>query len=214
MARAALGRWSDHASARGRSAGRLERNGAGASAADRWGCARAKSTHRFLRTTRGAMAESIYDIEVETLEGEKKTLKEYEGKVMLVVNTASQCGFTPQYAGLEKLHQRLADQGVVVLGFPCNQFGQQEPGDEAEIGAFCQKNYGVTFPMHAKIEVNGPNAHPLYQKLKSEQKGLLGSARIKWNFTKFLVDREGRVVKRYAPTTKPEKIEKDIERVL
>ncbi len=160
------------------------------------------------------MSKSIYDIEVETLDGVKKTLREYEGKVLLVVNTASQCGFTPQFAGLEKLHERLASKGVVVLGFPCNQFGEQEPGDADAIGAFCQKNYGVTFPMHTKIEVNGPNAHPLYQKLKDDQKGLLGSSRIKWNFTKFLIDQRGEVVKRYAPITAPEKIEKDIEKLL
>ncbi|HJL17074.1 MAG TPA: glutathione peroxidase [Sandaracinaceae bacterium LLY-WYZ-13_1] len=160
------------------------------------------------------MSESIYDLEVETLDGETKSLRDYEGKVMLVVNTASQCGFTPQYAGLEKLHEKLADRGLAVLGFPCNQFGQQEPGDSAQIGAFCQKNYGVSFPMHAKIEVNGPGAHPLYERLKKSAKGVLGSERIKWNFTKFLVDRDGRVVKRYAPTTKPEKIERDIEKLL
>lgn len=160
------------------------------------------------------MSKSIYDIEVETLDGVKKTLREYEGKVLLVVNTASQCGFTPQFAGLEKLHEKLASKGVVVLGFPCNQFGQQEPGDAEAIGAFCQKNYGVTFPMHTKIEVNGPNTHPLYQRLKDDQKGLLGSSRIKWNFTKFLIDRRGEVVKRYAPVTAPEKIEKDIEKLL
>ena len=160
------------------------------------------------------MAESIYDIEVETLEGETKTLREHEGKVLLVVNTASHCGFTPQYAGLEALHEKLADRGLVVLGFPCNQFGAQEPGDEAQIGAFCQKNYGVRFPMHAKIDVNGPNEHPLYRALKTSKRGLLGSSRIKWNFTKFLVDRRGEVVARYAPTATPESIEKDIEALL
>jgi glutathione peroxidase len=160
------------------------------------------------------MKDSVYDIEVETLDGTKKTLREYEGKILLVVNTASHCGFTPQFAGLEKLHEKLASKGVVVLGFPCNQFGEQEPGDAEAIGTFCEKNYGVTFPMHAKIEVNGPNAHPLYKKLKGDQKGLLGSSRIKWNFTKFLVDRRGEVVKRYAPVTAPEKIEKDIEKLL
>ena len=160
------------------------------------------------------MNETIYDIEVETLDGRSTTLRDYEGKVMLVVNTASQCGFTPQYAGLEALHKKYAERGLVVLGFPCNQFGKQEPGDEAAIGAFCEKNYGVTFPMHAKIEVNGPGAHPLYRKLTREKKGLLGTERIKWNFTKFLVDRGGRVVGRFGPSTKPEKLERTIEELL
>lgn len=160
------------------------------------------------------MNETIYDIEVETLDGRSTTLRDYQGKVMLVVNTASQCGFTPQYAGLEALHKKYAARGLVVLGFPCNQFGKQEPGDEAAIGAFCEKNYGVTFPMHAKIEVNGPGAHPLYRKLTREKKGLLGTERIKWNFTKFLVDRGGRVVGRFGPSTKPEKLERTIEELL
>jgi len=160
------------------------------------------------------MNETIYDIEVETLDGRSTTLRDYQGKVMLVVNTASQCGFTPQYAGLEALHKKYAERGLVVLGFPCNQFGKQEPGDEAAIGAFCEKNYGVTFPMHAKIEVNGPGAHPLYRKLTREKKGLLGTERIKWNFTKFLVDRGGRVVGRFGPSTKPEKLERTIEELL
>lgn len=160
------------------------------------------------------MSESIYDIEVETLEGEKKTLREHEGKVMLIVNTASKCGYTPQYAGLEKLYERFSDRGVVVLGFPCNQFGAQEPGSESEIGAFCQKNYGVTFPMHAKIDVNGSGTHPLYQKLKKEQKGILGSEAIKWNFTKFLVDQHGQIVARFGSRTKPEALEKDIQKLL
>lgn len=157
---------------------------------------------------------SIYDIEVETLEGETKSLREHEGKVLLVVNTASKCGFTPQYAGLEQLHAEYAGRGLRVLGFPCNQFGQQEPGDAPEIGAFCQKNYGVSFPMHAKIDVNGPDAHPLFRELTRAKKGLLGSSRVKWNFTKFLVDREGRVIARFAPTTKPEAIRADIEALL
>ena len=160
------------------------------------------------------MNETIYEIEVETLDGRSTTLRDYQGKVMLVVNTASQCGFTPQYAGLEALHKKYAERGLVVLGFPCNQFGKQEPGDEAAIGAFCEKNYGVTFPMHAKIEVNGPGAHPLYRKLTREKKGLLGTERIKWNFTKFLVDRGGRVVGRFGPSTKPEKLERTIEELL
>jgi glutathione peroxidase len=160
------------------------------------------------------MSESIYEIEVETLEGEKKTLREHEGKVMLIVNTASNCGFTPQYAGLEKLYERFADRGVVVLGFPCNQFGAQEPGSESEIGAFCEKNYGVKFPMHAKVDVNGSNAHPLFQRLKKEQKGILGSEAIKWNFTKFLVDQKGEVVARFGSRTKPEEIEEDIQKLI
>ena len=161
-----------------------------------------------------AMSETLYDIQVETLDGKPTTLRDYEGKVMLVVNTASQCGFTPQLAGLEELHKKYAARGLVVLGFPCNQFGEQEPGDEAAIGAFCQKNYGVTFPMHAKIEVNGAGAHPLFAQLKKAAPGLLGSERIKWNFTKFLVDAKGHVVKRYAPTTKPEEIAADVEALL
>lgn len=160
------------------------------------------------------MSESIYDVEVETLEGQPKTLREHEGKVLLIVNTASHCGFTPQLAGLEALHEKYAEKGLVVLGFPCNQFGEQEPGDAEAIGAFCQRNYGVRFPMHAKIEVNGPGAHPLYRLLKGQKSGLLGSTRIKWNFTKFLVDRRGAVVGRYGPTTKPESLTKEIERLL
>ena len=160
------------------------------------------------------MADSIYDIEVETLEGETRTLRDYEGEVLLVVNTASQCGFTPQYAGLQKLHDQLGEKGLRVLGFPRNQFGEQEPGDAGQIAGFCQKNFGVSFPMHAKVDVNGPKAHPLFVKLKGDKKGLLGSSRIKWNFTKFLVDRQGKVVERYAPSTKPEKIEKDIRKLL
>ena len=160
------------------------------------------------------MVTPIYNTEVTTLEGEKKTLDEYEGKVMLIVNTASKCGFTPQYEGLEKLHRELGPKGLAILGFPCNQFGKQEPGNESEIGAFCQKNYGVSFPMHSKIDVNGPDTHPLYQQLKSDAKGVLGSERIKWNFTKFLVDRHGKVLKRFAPNAKPEKIKSEIEALL
>ena len=160
------------------------------------------------------MSESIYDIEVETLDGTTKTLAEHAGKVMLIVNTASQCGFTPQYAGLQKLHERLAGRGLVVLGFPCNQFRQQEPGSNAAIASFCEGRYGVSFPMHAKIDVNGPRAHPLFAKLKRDAKGVLGTEAVKWNFTKFLVDRDGRVIKRYAPATKPDAIEQDIEALL
>ena len=160
------------------------------------------------------MTTSIYDERVSTLEGEEKDLRDYEGKVMLVVNTASKCGLTPQFAGLEELHKAYADKGLAVLGFPCNQFANQDPGSEAEIGAFCQKNYGVSFPMHAKVEVNGAGTHPLYKRLKEEAKGALGTEAIKWNFTKFLVDKQGNVVKRFAPTTKPEELRGDIERLL
>jgi glutathione peroxidase len=156
---------------------------------------------------------TIADFTATTLAGEDKSLADYAGKVVLVVNTASQCGFTPQYEGLEKLHETYADQGLVVLGFPCNQFGGQEPGDAEEIGAFCEKNYGVSFPMFAKVDVNGDNAHPLYQWLRSEKNGMLGD-KIKWNFTKFLIGRDGRVLKRYGSTTKPEKISGDIEAAL
>ncbi|OUM95361.1 MAG: glutathione peroxidase [Thermobacillus sp. ZCTH02-B1] len=152
----------------------------------------------------------IYDIEVVTIDGRRITLSAFKGKVMLIVNTASRCGFTPQYAGLEALYRKYRDRGLVVLGFPCNQFAGQEPGSEAEIASFCSLRYGVTFPMFAKIDVNGPNRHPLYRYLISRKPGLLGSGSIKWNFTKFLVDREGRVVKRFGPAVKPEKIEADI----
>lgn len=140
-------------------------------------------------------------------------LEDHRGKVVLVVNTASQCGFTPQYAGLEELYVRFAEQGFVVLGFPCDQFGAQEPGTDDEIADFCHVNYGVSFPMFSKIDVNGSGAHPLYDWLKSERKGILGGA-IKWNFTKFLVDRDGHVVSRYAPTTEPADIADDIEKLL
>ncbi len=141
-------------------------------------------------------------------------MADYAGKVLLIVNTASHCGFTPQYAALEALYQRYRERGLVVLGFPCNQFGSQEPGEAEEIASFCQKNYGVSFPMFAKIEVNGNEAHPLYQYLKKAAPGLLGSEGIKWNFTKFLVDRQGEVVERYAPATAPESIARDIEKLL
>ncbi|MEQ1580009.1 MAG: glutathione peroxidase [Steroidobacteraceae bacterium] len=151
-----------------------------------------------------------YDFSARTLEGIEQPLSTYEGKALLIVNVASKCGFTPQYEGLEALHRKLSPQGFAVLGFPCDQFGHQEPGDEAEIRSFCSLNYEVTFPLFAKIEVNGEGAHPLYRYLKKAAPGLLGSEGIKWNFTKFLVDGQGRVVKRYAPTDKPESIEKDI----
>ena len=157
---------------------------------------------------------SLYDFEVTTLEGETKTLAEHRGKVLLIVNTASKCGFTPQFDGLEALYGDLKDRGLVVLGFPCNQFGKQDPGSDDEIGAFCRKNYGVTFPMHSKIEVNGPGAHPLYDHLKKAKPGLFGTEGIKWNFTKFLVDPEGHVVERFGPKTTPAQIRSAIERLL
>jgi glutathione peroxidase len=157
---------------------------------------------------------NLYDIEVTDIAGQTKTLADYRGQVLLVVNVASKCGFTPQYAGLEELYKKHQGRGFAVLGFPCDQFGHQEPGSEADIAAFCSINYQVTFPMFAKIEVNGPGAHPLYQFLKSEKAGLLGTEAIKWNFTKFLVNRQGEVVQRYAPTTTPEKIEGDVSDLL
>ena len=156
----------------------------------------------------------IYDFTVEDLAGKRVKLDRYKGKVMLVVNTASQCGFTPQYEGLEKLYQSLHGNGLEVLGFPCNQFGEQEPGSADEIASFCEVNYGVTFPLFGKIEVNGDQAAPLYQWLKKEKPGLLGSEAIKWNFTKFLVDRNGQVVARYAPNDTPESMQGDIEKLL
>jgi len=156
----------------------------------------------------------IYDFTAKSLQGKDVPLSDFKDKVLLIVNTASKCGFTPQYAGLETLYEKLSGKGLTILGFPCNQFGQQEPGGPEEIGAFCQMNYGVSFPMFDKIEVNGPKAHPLYQYLKDEQPGVLGTKNIKWNFTKFLVDRGGNVVDRFAPMTKPEDIEKSIAKVL
>lgn len=156
----------------------------------------------------------LYTIPLERLNGQPATLGDYAGRVLLIVNTASRCGFTPQYQGLEALHRRYGDQGLTVLGFPCNQFGGQEPGDAGEIGTFCEKNYGVSFPLFAKIQVNGPQAHPLYQALKAAAPGVLGSEAIKWNFTKFLVNRQGRVTQRYAPTTRPEELAGDIEALL
>ena len=157
---------------------------------------------------------SIYDFTVNDIHGKPVKLDRYRGKVMLVVKTASECGFTPQYKGLEAMYEKLHDKGLEVLGFPCNQFGGQEPGSEKEIAQFCELNYGVTFPMFAKVDVNGNNTAPLYKFLKSEKPGLLGSEAIKWNFTKFLVDREGNVVKRYAPNDTPESIAKDLEKTL
>ena len=154
---------------------------------------------------------SIYDFQVKTIKNESVNLEQYRGKTLLIVNTASKCGFTPQYAGLEDLHKKFTDRGLVVLGFPCNQFGQQEPGNEAEIAEFCSKNFSTTFPLFGKIDVNGPTTAPLYKYLKSEAPGLLGTEAVKWNFTKFLVDATGKVQKRYAPTETPEAIAKDLE---
>ena len=153
----------------------------------------------------------IYDIEVRTLEGVEQKLGSYAGQVLLIVNVASRCGYTPQYTGLEALYERYRGQGLAVLGFPCDQFGHQEPGDAAEIREFCSLNYQVTFPLFAKIEVNGAAAHPLYKFLKTARPGLLGSEAIKWNFTKFLVGRDGAVLNRYAPADKPESLSADIE---
>ncbi len=156
---------------------------------------------------------SIYDFTASSLAGEEVPLKRFEGQVLLIVNTASACGFTPQYKGLEDLYEALSPRGFSVLGFPCNQFGAQEPGDATQIAQFCEREYAVTFPMFAKIDVNGPSAHPLYDYLKREKSGLLGAS-IKWNFTKFLVDRAGKVVARHAPTARPEGLKKDIEALL
>ncbi len=157
---------------------------------------------------------SVYDFEALSISGKPVALKQYKGKPLLIVNTASACGFTPQFAGLEELHTTYGKRGLVVLGFPCNQFGAQDKGENEEIAEFCQINYGVTFPMMAKIDVNGSHAHPLYQWLASEAPGLLGSKAIKWNFTKFLVDRDGQVTKRYAPTDTPKSMADDIEALL
>ena len=157
---------------------------------------------------------TVYEFEAKTIDGQTQKLDSYAGKVLLVVNVASKCGFTPQYKGLEALWRKYKDQGLVVLGFPCDQFGHQEPGDEDEIKNFCSLSYDVSFPMFAKIEVNGANAHPLYRHLKHEAPGLLGSEAIKWNFTKFLIGKDGKVVKRYGSMDTPEKIDGDIARLL
>lgn len=157
---------------------------------------------------------SIYEITAKDIEGRELSLASLQGRVLLIVNVASRCGFTPQYAGLEALQREYGDRGLTVLGFPCDQFGHQEPGDEAEIRNFCQTQYDVSFPMFSKIEVNGAGAHPLYAYLKSQAKGVLGTEAIKWNFTKFLIDREGRVVKRFAPQDKPEDLASEIEALL
>ena len=158
--------------------------------------------------------QNLYDFEVATIDGAKQRLDAYRGRVLLIVNVASRCGFTPQYAGLEELFRKYRERGFTVLGFPCDQFGQQEPGDEAEIKDFCRLTYDVTFPLFAKIAVNGPAAHPLYEYLKSARRGFLWTTRIKWNFTKFLVGRDGTVVRRFGPMVKPERMERDLLRFL
>jgi glutathione peroxidase len=159
-------------------------------------------------------AASLYKFRANLLDGRVISLSDFSGRVLLIVNTASKCGFTPQYEGLEALYQAYRDRGFEVLGFPCNQFGAQEPGSAEEIGAFCVRNYGVSFPMFAKIDVNGPSAHPLFQFLEESRRGIFGSERIKWNFTKFLVDRSGDVVKRFAPGKKPGELRPWVERLL
>ena len=156
---------------------------------------------------------NIYQFEAELLEGENKSFSDYDGKVLLIVNTASKCGFTPQFAGLEKLHEKYNAQGLEVLGFPCNQFGGQDPGSNEQIGEYCQRNYGVKFPMFAKVDVKGPEAHAIFRYLTNNSKGILGNG-IKWNFTKFLINKKGEVINRYAPTTKPEDIAEDVEKAL
>ena len=158
--------------------------------------------------------EGVYRFDAERLRGARQSLADYAGQVLLIVNTASRCGFTPQYAGLEALYQRYRERGFTILDFPCNQFGAQEPGDAGEIAEFCEINYGVSFPLFAKVDVNGDTTHPLFAYLKAQAPGLLGSQAIKWNFTKFLVDRDGAVVKRYAPALAPESIASDVEALL
>ncbi|MDX1297534.1 MAG: glutathione peroxidase [Pseudomonas sp.] len=160
------------------------------------------------------MSNTLFDIPVTTIKGEQKTLADFGGKAVLVVNTASKCGFTPQYKGLESVWQQYKDQGLVVLGFPCNQFGKQEPGDDGAISEFCELNFGVSFPLFKKVDVNGSDAHPLFVNLKKSAPGLLGSQGIKWNFTKFLLSADGQVIKRFAPTTKPEDLTAEIEALL
>ncbi len=157
---------------------------------------------------------TVYEFSAKSIDGKNRKLADYKGKVLLIVNTASKCGFTPQYKGLEALQQKFGKKGLAVLGFPCNQFGEQEPGPESEISEFCEINFGVTFPLFAKIDVNGDGAHPLYKYLTRAKPGLLGSEAIKWNFTKFLVGKNGEVIKRYAPTTTPEDLTADIEAAL
>ena len=157
---------------------------------------------------------NVYSFKAKTIDGKEVSLSDYQGKALLIVNVASRCGFTPQYEGLEKLHEKYQGQGLEVLGFPCNQFGAQEPGTEAEIKSFCDLNFGVKFPLFAKIDVNGDNAHPLYKYLTQDKPGILGTEAIKWNFTKFLIDKKGEPVKRYASAVKPEDLQGDIEAVL
>ncbi|CAM4337971.1 glutathione peroxidase [Paenibacillus tarimensis] len=157
---------------------------------------------------------SFYDIEVTRINGEQQSMADFKGKVLLIVNTASKCGYTPQYEGLQKLYEAYREQGLEILGFPCNQFMNQEPGSEEEIAEFCKLNHGVTFPMFAKVDVNGSGQHPLYKHLTAEAPGLLGSKAVKWNFTKFLVDREGKTVKRFAPADAPESLESEIKSLL
>lgn len=168
----------------------------------------------FLQSDNGEnmSTKSIYEFSAKSIDGKDVNLSKFKGNVLLIVNVASKCGFTPQYEGLESLYKKYKDKGLIILGFPCNQFGKQEPGTEEEIAQFCQTNYGVTFPMFAKIDVNGENAHPLYNFLKAKAPGILSTQDIKWNFTKFLVDREGNVVARYAPATTPDAIEKEIQK--
>lgn len=160
------------------------------------------------------MSESLYDFEVSNIEGKSEKLSTYKNKVILIVNTASNCGYTPQYRGLQEIYHKFKDQGFVILGFPCNQFGAQEPGDEKAIKNFCDMNYNITFPLFSKVEVNGENAHPLFKYLKKELPGIFGSENIKWNFTKFLLDKKGKPFKRYAPQDKPQSLEKDIQTLL
>ncbi len=160
------------------------------------------------------MSAPIYEIKAQTIEGEEKAISDFKDKVIIVVNVASKCGFTPQYEGLEKIYREYKDRGLVVLGFPCNQFLSQEPGDESEIAKFCSLTYDVTFPMFAKVDVNGQDAHPLFNYLKKELPGLLGTKDVKWNFTKFLIDKNGNPVKRYAPRDEPRKMIEDIEKIL
>jgi len=157
---------------------------------------------------------NIYDFKARTINGQEVSLSDYRGKVLLIVNVASRCGFTPQYRGLEELYERFGKSGFEVLGFPCNQFGKQEPGTDSEIRGFCDLQYGVRFPLFSKVDVNGPGTHPLYEFLKKAKPGFLGTKRIKWNFTKFLIDRNGRPLKRYSPQTTPQAIEKDVQKAL
>jgi len=157
---------------------------------------------------------SVYDFKATDIQGQERDLADFKGKVLLIVNTASKCGLTPQFEGLEAMYKELHDKGLEILGFPCNQFAQQDKGTDSEIAGFCMKNYGVSFPMFSKIDVNGDQAHPLYQYLKKEARGVLGTQKIKWNFTKFLINQEGKVIKRFAPTTKPEDIAKQVRTLL